>query len=386
MDTKKKVAVSVVFIAFAYGLNVTGISPILGVLNEKYAEYGASLVRFLQTLPYLLVMAGSLSVGWLTIRFPKKKIVMAGLTIIGCCGAIPFFYENFTLLIITRMLIGLGFGMVGPLNTAIISEFFSPEERVNYMGLHVVGMGIGAMAGNVAGGFLAGFGYRFFYLVYMAAFLCVLAVRLLLVETPPAAVQKVADLKLNKKVYAIAFASFVHTLFINVYSTNIGIYIFDQVTEDTLIPGIATGINAVAALMMGLLFGRVSKIFGKYTMPLSVFMAAVGYACLIFLKGMPGVLLVSICCGLSLSCFMASGSYLISISVETEAVAKASGLFSIIGGIGGLIAPIVMGQVSTAVLGNDSPVSQFAVALAGMLFFGLAVCVVIRSGSRRQRI
>ena len=152
MKTKNRIAVSVFITAFAFGLNITGVLPILGILNEKYQQYGTGMVQQLQTMPYLMLIVGSLLVGWLTTRISKKKIVITGLIVIGICGMLPFFLENFLILVMTRLLIGFGFGIVGPMNTAIITEFFPPEERASYMGLHVVGMGIGTMIGNLIGG------------------------------------------------------------------------------------------------------------------------------------------------------------------------------------------------------------------------------------------
>lgn len=40
-----KIALSVFLTAFAFGLNITGISPVLGVLNTKYHAYGTSMVQ-----------------------------------------------------------------------------------------------------------------------------------------------------------------------------------------------------------------------------------------------------------------------------------------------------------------------------------------------------
>ncbi|MFQ7337723.1 MAG: hypothetical protein ACLROW_14680 [Roseburia faecis] len=67
-----KIALSVFLTAFAFGLNITGISPVLGVLNTKYHAYGTSMVQMLQTLPYLFIMVGSFSIGWLTTKISKK--------------------------------------------------------------------------------------------------------------------------------------------------------------------------------------------------------------------------------------------------------------------------------------------------------------------------
>ena len=49
-SVKRRVAISVLIIAFAFGLNITGILPVLGILNEKYQQYGTSAVQLLQTI------------------------------------------------------------------------------------------------------------------------------------------------------------------------------------------------------------------------------------------------------------------------------------------------------------------------------------------------
>lgn len=381
--TGKRIAVSVFIAAFAFGLNITGISPVLGVLNEKYQQYGTSMVQLLQTISYLLLIVGSLLIGWLTTKLSKKKITLLGLAIIGCCGVIPFFIESFGVLLAARILIGFGFGIMGPMNTAIISEFFPPQERAAYMGLHVVGMGIGTMVGNLAGGMLAGFGYRYFYLVYMIAFIAMIGIQGILIETPPAAAEKASDMKLNKMVFVISFASFVHTLFINAYNTNIGIYILQNITENPSVTGIVTAVNAAFALLVGMFFAKISGFFKTYTLTFSVFAAAAGYGAILLVPGMAGVYIASALCGVSLSCFMAIGSYLISISVEQEAVAKASGMFSIIGGIGGLVAPICLGNMAKA-LGGNTPRNQFFIAFAGMLVFGIVIFLISRNKVKEE--
>ena len=374
---KKKVAVSIFFTAFAFGLNIVGISPVLGVINEKYQQYGTSVIQLLQTIQYLLIMVGSLMIGWLTTKISKKKIVLLGLCEIGICGMLPFFSDSFWILVLSRVLIGFGFGITGPMNTAIAAELIPEEERAGYMGLHVVGMGIGTMAGSMLGGTLAGFSYCNYYLVYIIPFIAMVGVQALLVETPPVKSEKSSDMKLNKMVYLISFASFLHTLFINAYSTNIGIYIAQNISDNPGLAGMVTSVNAAFALVTGMLFSRISAKLKNFTLPFSILIAAVGYAMVLTLHGMAGVLIVSALCGVSLSCFMAIGSYLLSISVEQEAVAKASGVFSIIGGIGGLIAPIFMGNAAKIVLGENTATNQFVIAFFGMLIFGVIAAVLM---------
>lgn len=376
MLKNKKVAVSIFLIAFAFGLNIVGISPVLAVINTKYQSYGTSAVQLLQTIPYLLLMVGSLMIGWLTTKITKKKIALIGLAIIGVCGVLPFFSESFAVLVISRVLIGFGFGITSPMNTAIAAEMIPEEDRAAYMGLHVVGMGIGTMVGSMLGGVLAGMSYRNYYLIYLVPFIAMVGVQLLLAETPTVKAEKATGMKMNSTVYIISFASFAHTLFINAYSTNIGIYIADHISDNASLAGMVTAVNAAFALLTGMFFSKISAKLKSFTLPFSILIAAVGYGLVLTVKGMAGVLIVSALCGVSLSCFMAIGSYLISISVEPEAVAKASGVFAVIGGIGGLIAPIFMGNAAKLVLGENTASNQFIIAFFGMLIFGIIASFV----------
>lgn len=379
MNTKNiKIAVSIFLTAFAFGLNITGITPVLGILNEKYHAYGTSMVQLLQTLPYFLIMVGSLTIGYLTTKISKKKIIILGLFIIGICGILPYFTDSFTILFISRLLIGFGFGITGPMNTAIVADFIEPENRAGFMGLHVVGMGVGAMMGNLLGGAFSGLGYKYFYLVYLAAFIAMVGVMSVLEEKKPTQGEKVSDMKMTRMVWVLSIASFVHTLFITTYNTNIGIYLAEQFSSGATLTGIVTAINSAFALVCGMMFSKISGFLKKYTLPFSILAAAVGYAILLFVPGMVGVYIASALCGVSLSCFMAIANYLLTISVEKEAVAKASGLFAIVGGIGGLIAPLFMGGAARIFLGVNTAQNQFMIAFVGMLLFGIITLIAVR--------
>lgn len=379
MNTKNiKIAVSIFLTAFAFGLNITGITPVLGILNEKYHAYGTSMVQLLQTLPYFLIMVGSLTIGYLTTKISKKKIIILGLFIIGICGILPYFTDSFTILFISRLLIGFGFGITGPMNTAIVADFIEPENRAGFMGLHVVGMGVGAMMGNLLGGAFSGLGYKYFYLVYLAAFIAIVGVMSVLEEKKPTQGEKVSDMKMTRMVWVLSIASFVHTLFITTYNTNIGIYLVEQFSSGATLTGIVTAINSAFALVCGMMFSKISGFLKKYTLPFSILAAAMGYAILLFVPGMVGVYIASALCGISLSCFMAIANYLLTISVEKEAVAKASGLFAIVGGIGGLIAPLFMGGAARIFLGVNIAQNQFMIAFVGMLLFGIITLIAVR--------
>jgi MFS family permease len=272
--------------------------------------------------------------------------------------------------------IGLGFGLVSPLNTAIISEFIEEKDRPAYMGLHVVGMGIGALTGNLLGGIIAEFQYQYFYLVYSIAFVSITGVLFFMTETPPKEKIEHSGMKMNGRVYFPSLASFFYTLFNTAFSTNIGIFIIRAIGGDTALTGTVIAVNAAFALGMGLSFSFVSKILGRWTLAASILLGAAGYGALLWLPPMINIFTGSALCGLSLSCFMAQGSFLISTAVKQEAVAKAGGIFAIFGGIGGLLSPVILEFGTGLFQGQSTAGSQFLISFAGMTVLCILLILV----------
>jgi len=381
----KKTATIVFIIAFSLGLNVMGVSPILGVLNQNFTSILASAVQLLQTIPYAMLMIASLFIGRLTLLISKKRLVLIGLFLIGVCGTLPFFYNSYQFLLFTRILIGFGFGLVGPLNTAIISDFIKAEHRPAYMGLHVAGMGIGALTTNLLGGIIARIHFKYFYLVYAVAFLSAIGVLSLLVDTPAQRNVERSSLKMNGKVYFVSLLSFAHTLFIMVFSTNIGIFILETMEGNTALTGMVIAVNAAFALFVGFTFSFITKIFGKWTLAAAFMFGAIGFGILLWVPGMVGIFTGAALCGVSLSCFMARATYQISTAVKQEAVPKAGGIFAIIGGIGGLSSPLVLGSITTLLIKSNSVISQFAISFTGMAVLLVVLVISELIQSKREK-
>lgn len=372
----------VLMIAFVTGLNIVGIMPVLNMISEKYPEQSTSTVQLLQTIHYALLLIGSLLVGRLAGRFSKKKLVLGGILIIGVFGVLPFFFDSFVLLMACRILIGFGYGVASPLISAVITEFAPLEKRAGFMGLNVVGMGIGAMVGNMLGGILAAKGLRYFYLVYLIAFAGGAVVLALLPDTPPSTEQRTVRTRLKPIVLALSVMTFMHALFINAYGTNISMYIAERVTADPQASGAATAVNAACAMCVGLLFSRILNFFRKATLPFAFLCAAAGFASFLFLPGMAGIFIGSGLCGISLSCFSAGGAYMVTVSVSPEEVAGASGIYNVFNGMGGLIAPLVLGNTAM-LLGGNTPSHQFTIAMTGMLILTAAVALFIASSEKK---
>jgi MFS family permease len=386
---ERKVLICILLSAFAYGLQMTGIIPVMGLLTEQFSDYSTDAIRLLQTVPYFLTMIGSLLAGRLSNRFGEKKILTIGLMSIGIIGVLPFFFISYPVLFISRVLSGFGFGIASPLNTAIIARFIRVDRRANYTGMIVVGMGLGTMIENLAGGLLAGVSAQAFFLIYVIAIIASVGILFTLPETVPVSAelpqkQRARDsFNYGMMIWMLCMASFLDTLFINAYNTNISIYILENITSDTAVTGMVTALNAGFALLTGLIFGRLLNLFKNLTLPVSILSAALGYAVILYVPGLAGAYIGSALCGISLSSFMACCSFLISVTVTQDKVAGAGGMFSIFGSIGGFIAPFVLSGIAT-VLGGNTVRNQFVAGMGGMILLAVIMFFVTRSGQESE--
>ncbi|AQR97193.1 MFS transporter [Clostridium saccharoperbutylacetonicum] len=387
--SNNSIKISIFSIAFVLGLNITGVAPILGMLDVAFKEEGANAVQTLQTIPYFLLMVASILVGWLVTKISKRKIVSIGLLLIAFVGTSPLLIDSFSFVMISRVLVGFGFGIISPLNAAIISDFFDGKDRAALMGLHVTGMGIGSIFINIVGGILGNFGYQKYFLVHLIALAAFIIVIYQLPDTGAQTQSATQKLKLNKMVFELSLISFFHTLFITAFMTNIATHILQNLNGSSALTGIVTAVQGGFALLVGFNFSRISSALKRNTLPFAIFAAGLGYLSVIILPhNILGILFGSACLGISLSCFMAQASYIISVSVPQISIALANGVFAVIGGIGGLLSPIIINNLTNYIFKNISTNGVFIICAIGM--FVLSICsyilVIIKSKNAKEQI
>jgi Arabinose efflux permease len=385
--SNNSIKISIFSIAFVLGLNITGVAPILGMLDIAFKEEGANAIQTLQTVPYFLLMVASIFVGWLVTKISKRRIVLLGLVIIAFVGTSPFLADSFSFMMISRILIGFGFGIVSPLNAAIISDFFEGKDRAALMGLHVTGMGIGSIFINIVGGMLGNFGYQKFFLVHLIALAVFIIVIYQLPDTGAQVPSTTQKLKLNKMVFELSLISFFHTLFITAFMTNIATHILQNLNGSSALTGIVTAVQGGFALLVGFNFSRISSTLKRNTLPFAIFAAGLGYLSVVVLpNNILGILFGSACLGISLSCFMAQASYIISISVPQIAIALANGVFAVVGGIGGLLSPIILNSLAGSIFKNMSTSGVFIICAIGMFILAICSYILVAFKSAKEQI
>ena len=156
------------------------ISSALPAMFDYYQGYSTGQVELLVSLPSFGIMTMLLLNGVLERIFPERLQLTLGLLVLSISGTAPFWYQGYYFVFATRLLFGLGVGMLNAKAISIISERYHGKTRIQMLGFRGSAEVVGASILTLAVGQLLAFGWTATFLVY-AAGLVVLALFLLFV-------------------------------------------------------------------------------------------------------------------------------------------------------------------------------------------------------------
>ena len=147
------------------------ISSALPAMFDYYQGYPKEQIELLASLPSFGIMIMLLLNGFLEKIFPERLQISLGLLILSLSGIAPFWYQAYPFVFGTRILFGLGVGMINAKAISIISERYQGKTRIQMLGLRGSAEVVGASLITLAVGQLLTFGWTATFLAYSAGFL-----------------------------------------------------------------------------------------------------------------------------------------------------------------------------------------------------------------------
>src|ERR1041384_1874777 len=90
--------------------------------------------------------------GWLSLYFGRKRLLILCIGLFTVASVLCGMAPNLGLLILARILQGIGGGAMLPISQAILLESFPPEKRGVAMATFALGVVVGALLGPPPGG------------------------------------------------------------------------------------------------------------------------------------------------------------------------------------------------------------------------------------------
>ena len=147
------------------------ISTTIPAMTRFYAGYSMNQVEQLVSLPSLAVMLIIMLHPLLSEVISKNVSIITGLILLFLTGIMPLFSQDYTYVFVSRMIHGVGVGLINVYAVTIINESFSGQERAAMLGYR----GAAEILGNIICTFIAGqilslgVNWQYSFLIYAAS-------------------------------------------------------------------------------------------------------------------------------------------------------------------------------------------------------------------------
>lgn len=294
-----------VFLILSSMLTLMGgaaVAPALPNISAYFSSYPETSVAMIITLPSLAIVLTGWLVGMVCDRVKKVRLLMVSLAIFALLGSSGAYLSSLEMILVGRALLGIAIAGIMTTTTALISEYYTGFERIRAIGYQSAAMGLGAIVLEVSGGYLASFGWREPFLIYLIALLFIPGVFLTMEEPKreETGVRKTGGQGMDERptrlqigaLAAIYIAIFSLMLLFYTLPTKLPYLLQESGITSTVISGALLGIPGFISVFSSLICSRLYSRLSRQTLLSSgFFIDALGF----FIIGMVSDLAPVIC-------------------------------------------------------------------------------------------
>ena len=249
-------------------ISAFSISTALPPMLDYYSPtYNASQVELLVSVPSFSVVAMLLLNPLVDKWLNDRQLIMTGLILLSSAGIFPFFVQLYPLVLLSRLIFGMGIGLINAKAISIISQRYQGKERVQMLGIRGSVELIGGASCSLLVGQLLKIHWTLAFLIYGFGFI-ILAMYLLFVPPMEQTEKKEAQKSkqgLDKKDLAMILGMALLAGFVICVNSSISLRVpLFQVDGKTIASGqsalvlsLEQGIGIVAGLSFASLIGHI---------------------------------------------------------------------------------------------------------------------------------
>ncbi len=275
-----------------------------------FKDYPRASVENLVSLPSMAIMCIIALTPFLSRRISSRTMVTIGLLIIGTIGMIPLFSDSYPVVFGSRILLGIGIGLVNTSAVSLIGEHFSGELRTKLQGVRCSMETLGQSAMTLLAGQLLVFGWNYAFMIYGFAFVILILFlttvpkhrpacssdassnkcplntnrsgAALALESPAAHDTPVTSRPLTRSEWIITLqGAFLGILVISstsIVQLRLASFILEKNIGNSVDSANVLSISIFAGFLGGMLFGKLYQWCKKWLLPLSILLTGVGMA------------------------------------------------------------------------------------------------------------
>ncbi len=283
---------TILFIGMATVMAGAAISPALGLIAKAFPDASPTMIKLILTAPSLIIIPFSFLSSYLTSLMTKKRIILIGLIIYLIGGIGPQFVSTIQTLILFRLILGAGVGLVMPLSMSLINDHFEGKERTKMMGYNSAFSNFGGIITMLVAGWLATFGWRTPFNVYFLGLFIFILVFFFL---PKGEIQEPLEHSSKTKIplavwgYALAMGG----VMLAYYSiaTNMALFLEQNNMGGASIAGVVVSFTTVGGMITSLFLVQLEFALKRFIMPIMLTGMGIAFLILTITNSIPLVMI-----------------------------------------------------------------------------------------------
>ena len=298
-------ALGILSISFLMSVS-NAVSGTIPLMEKYFSDVSRANVELLIVIPTGGVLLGTVIRGLVSNLLGKKYTVIAGLSISLVFGIIPAFIFNYPAILISRAMFGVGMGIFTPLSVSYITDLFPEETRNRLLGWR---NSVGAIGDSIMlfiAGFLINISWHTTYLVFLFLLVPILLVMFFvpkhydnIVSEDGKEVEEDVKVKptTNFGVIQLAFIFLLVCLFYSAISLKLASYVVNNHIGSAAAATRIFGFLVLCSIFSGLIFEKIAKWFGKYTVTIFYIITAISMIVMSFTTSIPVLLVLVLAAG-----------------------------------------------------------------------------------------
>lgn len=298
-------ALGILSISFLMSVS-NAVSGTIPLMEKYFSDVSRANIELLIVIPTGGVLLGTVISGLVSNLLGKKYTVIAGLSISLVFGIIPAFIFNYPAILISRAMFGVGMGIFTPLSVSYITDLFPEETRNRLLGWR---NSVGAIGDSIMlfiAGFLINISWHTTYLVFLFLLVPILLVMFFvpkhydnIVSEDGKEVEEDVKVKptTNFGVIQLAFIFLLVCLFYSAISLKLASYVVNNHIGSAAAATRIFGFLVLCSIFSGLIFEKIAKWFGKYTVTIFYIITAISMIVMSFTTSIPVLLVLVLAAG-----------------------------------------------------------------------------------------
>ncbi|OOB80600.1 MAG: transporter [Epulopiscium sp. Nuni2H_MBin003] len=384
MENKSRVKLGIYLCSLLMMGAIAVASNIANIMAAFPDVAPTTIVAYLISVPCLIVIPVTLITGKLMDSIAKKTLMIIGILFWLIGGVVPYFLTSLTSILVMRCIFGVGVGMVQTLCAALVVENFDDAtERNQTMGNVAAFQMLGTVIFSLVAGNLGKLGWNVAFLVHLIAVVSLIGAIIFLPHKQP--IKSTATATKFQPTSLMWTWAIIYMIFMvggQTYANSAAALIEEMNLGDSVAAGYSLAIFAVGGLVMGLVYGKFAKKFGKATLSLGCCIMIVAFLLIALVPNLLVSYFGAFLCGVSLSICIPGAINGTAASVTPESSGMAVSVATCTQNIGMALCPYIVTPAGAMLVSATNPnytVNQGAllcatgiVAVVAIMFMGVS--------------